>query len=98
MEGALCKKAEGGVGVGNIVGKFGGVFKVGLEAVREERASKSGGPNGLSEEAEACCDFNTSGDWLPVNDGAGYREGVQEGKQIPLNQQHLPPIGKGLAS
>ena len=56
------KKAEGGVGVGNIGGKFGGVFKVGLEAVCEERANKSGRSKGLSEEAEACCDFYTSGD------------------------------------
>ena len=77
MEGTLCKKAEGGVGVGNIVGKFGGVFEVGLEAVFEERVSKSGGPERLSEEAESCGDFNPSGDWLPVDDGAGDREGVQ---------------------
>ena len=77
VEGALCKKAEDGVGVGNIVSKFGGVFKVGMEAVREEKARKNGGPKGLSEEVESCCDFGTSGDWLPVNDGAGDREGVQ---------------------
>ena len=44
MEGALCKKAEGGMGVGNIVGEFGGVFEVGLEVVSEESVSKSGGP------------------------------------------------------
>ena len=40
MEGALCKEAEGGMGVRDIVGKFGGVFEIGLEAVREELASK----------------------------------------------------------
>ena len=77
VEGALGKEAEGGMRVGNVVGKFGGVFEVGLEAVCEERASKSGRPKWLSEEAESCCDFNPSGDWLPVDDGAGYREGVQ---------------------
>ena len=77
MEGALCKESEGGIGVGNIVGKTGRVFKVGLEAVREEQVSKSGGPKGLSKEAESCFDLNPSEDWLPADDGAGDREGVQ---------------------
>ena len=75
VEGALGKEAEGGMRVGNVVGNFGGVFEVGLEAVCEECASKSGGSKWLSEEAESCCNFNSSGDWLPVDDGSGDREG-----------------------
>ena len=48
MEGTLIEEAESGVWFGGTVGKFGGVFRVGLYVVRKEGAGKYGGSKGLS--------------------------------------------------